>query len=318
MDKEPRLIPAGDQYRDDVIAAIDNAGERIILETMVLDNVGSMEPILESLRRARKRGAYTLLIYDRYAYPSLAMEHNLAALSNLKSCLRDLSAEGVDMQKVGGAEPNPFAGRHHVKAVIADNTIFAAGGINLTGKSFKTLDYMIEFEDKQLADRLSEALPRLATERPVSEVIPVDEESEFILDGGVKNKSAIMEAVQNLATQADKLWYVSKLAPDGDLLKILQTKPTDYWFNQVASATGFDKLALFIDKLKTDIDNNYTGEETLHAKFIVGQMPNGQLEAITGSHNFNSRGVRFGTQELALHTRNQSTCQQLLDFANSL
>lgn len=318
MTEQAKLIEVGDNYRDRLVEAVDNASERVLLETMALDHIGNMESVLDSCRRARKRGLAVLLIYDRYAYPNLVMERGLGALRSLQDYLKTLESEGVHLQKVGGIEINPFAGRHHAKVVIADDMVYAAGGINLSDEAFSTRDYMFEFQDEELADRLFEQLPIAADERPDQLIIPVDEQSRFILDGGTKGQSEILSTAQDIARRAEKIWYISKLMPDDELQDIMRNKQVEYWFNGISSATGFDKLAIFLDSLRFKLDNNYQSEETLHAKFIVGQMPDGELEAITGSHNFNSRGVRFGTQELALHTRDKAICQQLIDFTKTL
>lgn len=315
---ESRLALSGAEYKDRLTTAIEGAEERVLLETMTFDCLGDMEAIVESCICARKRGAEVLLIYDRYTYLNLAFDKGPKAAKDLRRQVERLEAKGIKTQKVGGIEPNPFAGRHHVKAVVADDTVFMAGGINLSGASFEARDYMIEFNDHLMADRLFEALPRIAAERPESEVIPVDEDSRVVIDGGVKGVSAILEVAIDIAERAEKLWYVSKLSPDGELLGILKEKPADYWFNSFSSAGGMDKLAIMIDRLKTDVENLYKDNTNLHAKFIVGQMPGGNYEAIAGSHNFNSRGVSFGTQELALHTKSQSICRQLIDFTGTL
>jgi len=318
MNKSLELIEAHQDYHVDLVNSIDAAEEQVLLETMNIDNVDRMHDVLEACRRARKRGAYVVMLYDIYSYPTIGLKYGPLALQRFNRHMKSLEEDGVDMVKVGGVEINPFAGRHHAKAVIADSMVYAGGGINLTDDSFDTRDYMFKFDDKSIADKLFKTLPELAQDRPEQAEIALDDQTNMLVDGGVKNKSIILDRAKDLANRAQSLHYVSKLAPDGELRDILAKKEVDYWYNSISSSGGFDKLAIMIDSPSVKDENLYKDSAMLHAKFLVGSMPDGTLEAIAGSHNFNSRGVEFGTQEIAFHTRDQAMCQRLLDFADSL
>ncbi len=312
------LHHANDGYSDQLLASINQAEERILLETMALDHLGNMDKVLDACIHARKRGAEVLMVYDLFSHGSILTKEGPRTLSEFHNRIQQLEEEGVIIQRVGAREINPFAGRHHAKAVVVDDHAYIGGGINLSGDSFETNDFMLRFDDKELVNALYDSLPLAASDRPDDTVLFANDTTEVLLDGGAKKQSLIYERVCNLAEQAEEIFYVSKLAPDKDLLKILKEKNTHYWFNSVKSAAYFDKLAIAIDQTKAGIDNQYQDDAVLHAKFCVFKMPDGQFEAVTGSHNFNSRGVAFGTQEIALHTKDQALCQQLIDYTCSL
>ena len=79
-----------------------------------------------------------------------------------------------------------------------------------------------------------------------------------------------------------------------------------------------NRLASWCDAHTVQLANSHTGNGRIHAKFCVVEYPDGQRAALTGSHNFNARGVRWGTSELALLTTEQSVCDMLVDFTEQL
>ena len=318
MNYEYSLHYADENYQSVLLSAIENASERVLLETMNLDHLGGMGEVLDATLTARKRGAEILMVYDRYSYLSILGSSGLRALRTFHSRLNKLKLSGVDLQVVGRRQVNPFAGRHHAKAVVADNTVFFAGGINLSNSSFKTKDFMMEIESGDIADLLYDELPAIAVDRAVDEVLYDDGTNRLLIDGGQPGKSLIYDTVCELASKATKAWYVSKLAPDKHLRNLLEQIDSTYIHNLPATANLFDSVAIAIDQKKYPVKNSYSTDQELHAKFCVFQMPEGHLESVSGSHNFNSRGVAFGTQEMALHTKDQRLAADLLKFASQL
>ncbi len=246
--------------------------------------------------------------------------HGISALGKFRRTLNTLRDHEVKLYEVGKRELNPFAGRNHAKVVITDDTVLIGGGINLSHVSFETKDFMFRYDDKVLADSLYDQLPEAALSRPQDAIIHISDQFNVLLDGGNKDKSLIYDETCALAEQAAKVWYVSKLFPDGRLLDILQTKDTQYWFNTVGSAANFDKIAIAIDRFRngSTVANRYRGRDVLHAKFCVFEDEEGNRSAMSGSHNFNSRGIKFGTQELAVLSFDPEVCQELIDFAIAL
>jgi phosphatidylserine/phosphatidylglycerophosphate/cardiolipin synthase-like enzyme len=314
----PRLHTADGGYHTQLLTSIDEAEDRILLETMVLDQEGDMDEIMNACLHARKRGVGVLMVYDIFSHMGIIGKQGVGTLHRFQERLRQLEEEGAIIHRVGSRQINPFAGRHHAKAALIDDHTYIGGGVNLTGDSFETRDFMLRYDNELLTQALYDTLPQAALERSHDQVLFADDTTEILLDAGNKKQSLIYDRTCDLAEQAVKAYYVSKLAPDGRLLNILKDKDTQYWYNSIQSANNFDKLAIFIDQSKVRINNNYQDTAVLHAKFCVFQLEDGTYEAITGSHNFNSRGVAFGTQELAIHTKDQALCAQLIEFANNL
>ena len=312
------LLTAKQEYSQQLIQSIDQATDRVLLETMVFDDSGEMASILDAVARARKRGVNVLIIYDKYANLVQAIEKTPQQINKFQSRMSNLALEGAEIIRVGKSRINPFAGRHHAKAVIVDNTSYIGGGINLDGGSFHTQDYMIEFNNIRMSDKLYSTLPEKAVSRDSDDILYSDDTTEILLDAGKPGESLIYDTTCQLAYQASTIHYISKLAPDGDLADILRNKDTYYWHNTISSARSFDKLAIALDQRKFRTANNYTGDAMLHAKAILFEMPDGSHHTITGSHNFNSRGVKFGTQELAIHSASEKIYQAILSFATDL
>ncbi len=315
---KPQLCIASKDYRQYLLASITAAKQRILLETMDFDTVERMEPIVEACLRAHKRGVRVTLIYDIHSYSNAIREHGRAGLTKLRQWEILAAKAGLEVYTVGARGINPFAGRHHAKVALVDDHVYIGGGVNLTSSSFAAHDFMLRYDDVALAQTLYDALPQAALERASDQVLFADDTTEVLLDAGIKYQSLIYERTCELAQKATKVWYVSMLAPDGQLVRLLRQKDAQYWYNLFSGAISFEKLAISIDQIKARVPNNYRSDVLLHAKFCVFQLPDGTYEAITGSHNFNSRGVAFGTQELAIHTKDQTLCAQLIEFANNL
>jgi len=52
----------------------------------------------------------------------------------------------------------------------------------------------------------------------------------------------------------------------------------------------------------------------LHAKFMLFELKDGTKTLVSGSHNFSERGVRYGTQEIAIRSTDEKLWEQLYDF----
>lgn len=309
---------ADKSYYEALYQTIAKAQKRLLLETMVIDLDGKMRTVIDGALGAASRGVDVVLIYDKYVFFNAFLKGGPKAVRKLGFDLKKLESSGIKLIKVGKVRLNPFSGRNHVKAVISDDIVLTGGGINLTNSSLKSKDFMIEFESKALADKLFHILPDFAVSRQSDEVVYQTNDYRILIDGGQYNKSLIYETACELASRADEVWYVSKLTPDNRLLSILKGKNTHYWYNTPRTVDFFDGLAISIDSLKHSVPNRYNSKKLLHAKMLVFKMPEGHYESLSGSHNLNYRGVRFGTQELVLHSTSQHLSMELIKFAYSL
>ncbi|MBM3209906.1 phosphatidylserine/phosphatidylglycerophosphate/cardiolipin synthase family protein [Candidatus Saccharibacteria bacterium] len=290
------------EYADEISSRLDRASKHVLLETMSINNDGAeIEQIWQGVIKAVQRGVAVTLVYDRFSAFDALLYSGVSGLRRLSRLEQRLEKAGVMLHKVGRVRLNPFSGRHHAKAVVIDDDIYIGGGINLMQQSFATHDYMLHFNDSILAQQLYTTLPKYALDRTHTPEICIDSQTRLVFDPGDTRQSPIIDNVFESLVDGRKVWYASKLMPDRALHKSMQViSKKIYKFNRIKTASLFDKVALLLDGVRYGTQTQYRGMRQIHAKAIVTQKHNGESTVITGSHNFNSRGVRFGTQEVAL------------------
>lgn len=285
---------------------------------MVIEYGPVIDRLFVLLSEAHARGVDITLVYDVYSvsYLELLSVKRATHRKQLLRKLDELKAAGVKVVGRGTVGPNPFAGRKHTKTSIIDDIVYGFGGVNLTEESFEHHDFMLERRDAKLASYMYRLL--LDTSASRLERWRVDDESEVILDMGLPGESLIYEEVCMLTQGAIRIDYVSKLPPSGSLVRLLQALDTTYYFNTFRHAKLADKLGNSIDRIRYKVPNSYRGYNYQHAKFILFYYGDGSQRIISGSHNFSWRGVRFGTEEVALVTSNVKVCKQAQDYVANL
>ena len=138
----------------------------------------------------------------------------------------------------------------------------------------------------------------------------------MLLDGGKINRSIIYKHAVRLAKKAESILLVSQYCPAGELARILKKKPaTSIYFNPKGSAKDpVNNIMIGTRSTVKSLTTSYRRPRYLHAKFMIGIMPDGTKLAITGSHNFSTLGVRAGTREIALETSDPGIIDQLERF----
>ena len=141
----------------------------------------------------------------------------------------------------------------------------------------------------------------------------------MLMDSGGFGKSVIYKHAVKLARESDQILLVSQYCPSGRLGQILRKKKARVYFNPKGSAGDVVNNFLIGNKITASAqENGYTRPRYLHAKFMIGTMPDGSKRAISGSHNFTAIGVRAGTREIALETDNPDTIAQLEKFFETM
>lgn len=309
-------------YAHALIEAIDHAKTSVTLATMVMDTEGVMDDIFTSLHNAQQRGVLVSLYIDVFTkfqiWESLNPIKGQRVYQQLIHQIDTLETSGAHIYWLGTIGANPYKRRFHQKISIIDNaTIFFAGGINLTGQSFtKHHDYMIHTSDNQLAQALTAQLKRINDEETIDDSsYNIDSENTVLLDGGKPRQSIIYDTAIEYAEKAEEIIYVSQMAPSGRLAKLLITRPVTYYLNTPYSMSPLGGVAELINQKKYKLPNTYTGKPYIHAKYMLFIMPDGEKIALSGSHNFNERGVQYGTKEIALLTKDESLWNSLYDYS---
>ncbi len=300
-------------FFDQLAEDIGQARRRVLLQTMSVDR-GGLEHLGDSLATACRRGAYVHFVYDRYSFFDIWTKEGRSGVKELKRSLGDLAMRGVVMIPVGLAKINPFAGRHHIKTYIVDDVVYAGGGANLTRDTQRTADFMVRYESlPETADRLFDQLPKMALRRFRGETLPFTKNASYLVDGGRPGESLIYDTATAIMQKADRSIIVSKMVPDGELVRHAPSE-TEFYYNKPEHVGRFNRLSLRYSALSGSLPpNSYDGDIQLHAKACVVENGLGRT-ALSGSHNYNMLGVRFGTQESALLTTDNDTIDLIADF----
>lgn len=146
------LLVNGDEYYPAVFKAIDNAKQRVILETFIWfeDDVGKQ--LHSVLLRAARRGVKIEALLDGYGSPDLS-----------DGFVNELTAAGVVFRyydpgpRLFGMRTNLFR-RMHRKIVVVDETVAFVGGINYSAEHMSDYgpeakqDYAIRIEGPVVQD----------------------------------------------------------------------------------------------------------------------------------------------------------------------
>ncbi len=161
-----QLLENGDNYYPALYDAIDNAQQKIILETFIWfeDKVG--KELHSVLLRAAQRGVSIEVLLDGYGSPDLS-----------ESFVSTLTSAGVIFRYYDprppllGMRTNVFR-RMHRKIVVIDNTVAFVGGINYSAEHLSDYgpeakqDYAVRVEGPIVEDILQFELENLPDNAP--------------------------------------------------------------------------------------------------------------------------------------------------------
>ncbi len=306
-------------------------GDRVLLSTMAYDiAVSEIERLMHELRLAAARGVQVRIFVDAFSFmvKSGLMPGPLFFAKKLPNRLARPFTERLagleNIQANGGSYTitnlptrplsTPFAGRSHIKfAVVNDYVMF--GGCNLN--AMDQIDVMIGVHNSKLANWLSEFSERLAQQRTVrrvladeDQVIPVDELTTLLVDAGRPNQSVILDQALALIDEAtEHIWLTCQYFPNditarhlslalarGADVTILYNHPSRHPFPLL------HHLSIRAEKLRTPgvlfMSQLPKTHDFLHAKVLVTDKG-----TMIGSHNYVRAGVRFGTAEMTLLSR---------------
>lgn len=313
-----------DEYMKDATREVEKAGSRVYAMTLAIGREERTKDFMDSIVEASERGLDVNVAADLFTFSEFGGYFSPLKRYSKRSRSADRFTKMLINSKVnftwlgGNHKLNPFAGLTHTKWVIVDDIVYSFGGINLYGKGAKFLDYMFKVKNKKLADILvAEHRAIVVADKGPASYTGYSanfEIGEVLIDSGKRGESVIYERACKLAEKASSILLVSQYSPTGKLADILKHKHAKMYFNTPANASFWTALMLRVSELSTGIASSYKKKQYIHAKFIIYTMPDGSKIALTGSHNFSYSGVRFGTREVELETRNQKIIAQLEDF----
>jgi hypothetical protein len=308
-------------YCQALLRDIPKSKKRIVLAAMIIVWGEHTAPILTAIKEAAKRGVEVQILLDNYTrlpilYGLTPRRSRGERLRHTFQLLEEISRLGGDVYYFGKIGVPPQKGRCHVKITVIDDVSYSFGGINFMDQSLTYVDYMLASSDPKIADCLEQLVRRIGTMKPplLDGEVAVDTHNTILFDGGRPGHSIIYERACELASQAKKIYYVSKTTPSGELTTFMHERDSVYYFNRPQNISAPESWAQSFDQQRYRIPNSYTGKENLHAKYILFELHNGNRAILSGSNNFSYRGVAYGTQEIALQSTDPILWQQLHDF----
>ncbi len=325
LSRRPKLIPASDLAHD-AIKAINQAAHRVVVVVTTLrDDDERSHELIEALCRAGDRGVLVSVCVDTVTYLEpkefllRSPKRQPARAYQAMKLERHLKKHGSNFRWLGRTGNISVAGRTHSKWIIADDTVYSFGGVNLDSASFDNNDYLLQFVDRNLADSLFKEHMRLVgADRGAhalrNHTFEVNDKSTVLIDGGLTGNSIIYRRACALAREAETIVLLSQYCPTGKLSRILKRKNATLYFNHWKQAAWVNKAMIRFGMLFARHQTGYTRSAYLHAKCMICTMPSGKKVAITGSHNFMFGSGMMGTREIALETTDPHLIKQLERF----
>lgn len=331
------------EYFDHLIKSSKSAkaGDSIVIMTMEFrPDQKIIQQLVDALAVAAKRGAHVTFLVDAYSF--MLKEGSILGpvffrkkdpklgygqFKEVVKSVQFLRSNGVVCEVINKPTrglKNPFGGRSHIKFAIINNETMI-GGCNLSHP--EQLDVMVCTKNKKLATYLTSFADEVATVKNVRQVLnrkdvvlKIDNETELLIDAGVKRQSVIYkEALSLINTAIKKIYmtcqYFPNLKTPAELAKAYD-KGVDIHLaynhphQHRGPIRGAQKRTLAYKKKRLpevvfenqlDLDHNY-----LHAKILINENV-----GIIGSHNFVKMGANLGTAEIAL----KSTSPQFIRVA---
>lgn len=315
------LLPP--EYIADATRLIAQAKRHVYFMCLIVADQHRTEGFIDALIAAARRGVKVDIAADVFTYGELAgrfIPLFRRSRRRLKSnrMARELAEAGVRFAWLGKGYLFPFRGRTHIKFCVVDDVVYSFGGVNLYDKGATNVDYMFKVKDVDLAKRLAREYKRLRA----SKLKKQDDKSyairfkksRVLVDGGIVGDSIIYRHACKLAQKARRIVLVSQYCPTGKLGRLLKKVPHELYFNPPSNASFLNRLVIWFGMLMSGHRTLYRKKQYLHAKCMIFYLDDGKRVAITGSHNFVWGGVRLGTREIALQTKDPEVIDQLEGF----
>jgi cardiolipin synthase len=283
---------------------------------------------IEELLAAARRGVDVAIATDFMTFFNSLRDPRDIPLTYRSKSARDTRSLKKEFEKAGasfrflGQHTPLFVTRTHSKWLVADDTVFAFGGVNTEAAAVENADFMFKFCDAELADSLvkqQRVIERADKERHFSRNLAVKTSfGEVLFDGSTIGRSLIYDRMVGLAEEATEILLVTQYCPSGKLARLLNKKKSRVYFNPWQNADYFFNRWIIRGGQFLNRQNNlYKRKKYLHAKFAIFTMADGMKAAITGSHNFVATAGKLGTREVALLTQDEEIIGQLEAFFES-
>lgn len=323
------------EYYEQLASMISQSvkGDRIAVATMSFKpNEPPIQRILQEMRAAAKRGVKVILLVD--AFPFIISDKVLpgplwfrrdmpkrlsGSFRKSMEPLNELMEANVEVaiiNRPARAYTNPFASRSHIKFAVINDYVYI-GGCNLT--QVNHLDLMVGLIDSKMANWLVDFASAINRTKSVTEVLGrqdkrlrINSTNTLLIDVGMVNQSLILEKALSLIDAAQKdILITCQYFPNGitahhlDMARkrgvkvtIIYNYPGRYPFPLSTMHHG----ALTYEKLMRH-KTLFTGQLPINHDFLHAKLLITDQGTMLGSHNYVPAGVKFGTAEIALLSR---------------
>lgn len=322
LERADLLLPQ--DYIADATQRIHNAKRRVRVIALTIADEAETEALLDALVAAAHRGVDVHVAADTFTYADLAGRFfPKSYLTKRRRASMDMATElteaGATFDWLGQEGGLPWRGRTHTKFCVVDDTVYSFGGVNLDDRGATNGDYMLRITDHRLAEDLVRVYARTRRANSIfsgfrSSALKYGKD-QVLIDGGIPGDSIIYRRALKYARKSERIVLVSQYCPTGELGKVVESaNHHEMWFNPPGNASLFNRLLITVSMAVTRHQTLYRKSQYLHAKVILFYLKSGKRVAITGSHNFVRGGVRLGTREIALQTKNPLVIDQIEEF----
>jgi cardiolipin synthase len=326
MSSSPKLLlPVA--YIRDATKHIRQAKSNISFVSLVVADDQKTANLIDALSETAKRGINVEVAADIFTYgdqsgffwPTLRRLKQSRLIARMG---KDLAKDGVRFTWLGKTSSLIYSGRTHIKWCVVDDTVYSFGGVNLSMGHIDNYDYMFKIKDHDLAIKLIDEHHRLIRADAGGYAYRSHSfkhgNGTVLIDGGLFGDSIIYRRACKLASEANKVIFVSQYCPSGKLSRLLKKTDSQLYFNPPLNAQAMDRFAIRMGMLFSRNKTLYSKPRYLHAKFMIMDMPDGRRVALTGSHNLSPVGGFLGTREIALETEDPKVLKQLDNFLKEI
>lgn len=302
----------------------DSATKRIYLVSLSIIRDSATNDFIDSVMKVSQRGIDVHVAADFltfvYTFSGSWLRLFTGRDTSIAEKLRhEFKKSGAKFYWLGKQYVPFLFGRTHSKWTVIDDDVFTFGGVNIEKAGIEDkVDYMFHIHNRKLANLLVNEQHKIEQADPISRMLKnhfiKTDYGTVLLDSGQIGKSIIYDHAIKLAQESKSVIFVSQYCPSGALGRALSQTNAKVYFNRKDNAGRINRVMIGNRKMIDQQHNLYTHPRYLHAKFIIGTLPDGTKRAITGSHNFATAGAHAGTREIALETTDPEIINQLENF----
>ena len=319
------------EFLSDVLFEAERATTRVWTQAMYFESGTITKLLFEGLKKAAQNGLDTRVHIDwfslKYSNGKYLIPRSHSFFTK-KQYFDQLVEHGIVLYYVN--PPTllqhffPYSGRNHIKLTIIDNAIAYIGGVNFADTDFTFSDFMVKVTDPAIVSELAAIFEQIEKQQLIDNTLTIDENTKIIVDCGKPNRSPILiEAVKAVSLARVSVLHTGQFVPDGKFLRALIEAgqrhaqisiiaPSKNSFTPIFSFVyRLNRWLLFLQSNRLQITYKKT---MVHAKLTI--IDNSTV--IIGSHNLSGRGVRVGTGEIALLSRNPVLVQNLRVYFEKL